>query len=71
MAFGVSKRKLNLGTTNTHVIFLLLFNSLFPLAYDDKRLSTAVIGNSLVFYMQQEVQSQSAIIADVILIYLC
>ena len=39
MALGVSKRKLNLGTTNTDALFLLLF-SLSSLAYDDKRLST-------------------------------
>ena len=59
MAFGVSKRKLNLGIINTDAIFLLLFNSLFLLAYDDKRLSSAVIGNSSVFYMQQEAQNVS------------
>ena len=51
MAFGVSKRKLNLGTTNADAIFLLRFNFLTSPAYDDKRLSTAAIGSSSVVFM--------------------
>ena len=53
MAFGVSKRKLNLGTIKADAIFLLLFNSLISSSYDNKRLSTEATGrSSMVLCMQ-------------------
>ena len=52
MVFGVSKRKLDLETTNTDAISPLLYNSLVSSANDDKHLSTAATGSTSVVFMR-------------------
>lgn len=74
MAFGVSKRKLNLRTTSTNAISPLLYNSLISSAYGDKRLSTAAIGSISVVFMRgiyRKFKIPVSKLADVILICLC
>ena len=74
MAFGVSKRKLNLRTTSTNAISPLLYNSLVSSADGDKGLSTAAIGSTSVVFMRaiyRKFKMSVSKLADVILIYLC
>ena len=52
MVFGVSKRKLNLETTNTDAISPLLYNSLVSSVNDDKHLSTAANGSTSVVFIR-------------------
>ena len=72
MAYGVSKRKLNLGATKTDAIFLLLFNSLTSQLMKINVYPLPLLGAVLWFHVcYRKFKMSVSKLGDAILILLC